>query len=136
MTESDFEFQPTREQSENWTAMKQQRQAIRQQAAGDGTQQDDRGGNMERQSMLLSNHSGVRLGGKLYNLAISFAVFLILFCGACGIIVAAETGNFFSHQLDQAILPLFSMAQFVSELDLFSSLTDKVGQVGDPGALP
>jgi hypothetical protein len=149
MTESDFELQPAREQSGAWTKAKQQRQQRQQlqQTANDEIYDDD----IERQNMLSS--SGLRFGGKLCNLTTSFAVFLILFFGACGIIIAAhnammkelenealemakETGNFFSQQLDQAILPLFSMAQFVSELDLFCSLTDQVGQVGDPWALP
>jgi hypothetical protein len=144
MTESDFEFQPASRHSEDTTNTRQRQQPM----SGDDDDDHHHHHHMERQ-----NISRPRIGGKLCNLAISFAVFLVLFLGACGIIIAAhnsmtqelenealemakETGMFFSKQLDQAILPLFSMAQFVSELDIFSSLTDRVGQVGDPWALP
>ena len=50
--------------------------------------------------------------------------------------VAAMTGAIFSEQLDRAILPLFSIAQFVYELQEFRSLAAQIGQVGTPGALP
>eukprot|EP00977_Amphora_coffeiformis_P019075 scaffold6899_cov183-Amphora_coffeaeformis.AAC.8 len=50
--------------------------------------------------------------------------------------LAEETGAWFSEQLDQAILPLFSLAQFASELDIFQDLPDRIGPKGAPGSLP
>ena len=50
--------------------------------------------------------------------------------------LATETGTFFSDHLDQAILPLFSLAQFVHEVDMFKNLASQVGLVGEPDALP
>lgn len=50
--------------------------------------------------------------------------------------LAKETGEFFSGQLDQAILPLFSMAQFAVELPIFRSLPDEIGPFGEEGSLP
>ena len=50
--------------------------------------------------------------------------------------LAEETGVWFSDQLDKAILPLFSLAQFASELDVFRSLPEDIGQMGAEGALP
>jgi len=44
--------------------------------------------------------------------------------------LAAQTGKFFSDQLDRAILPLFSMAQFVQELDIFHQLPNDIGLAG------
>lgn len=50
--------------------------------------------------------------------------------------LAESTGAWFSDQLDQAILPLFSLAQFVSELDVFRDLPDRIGSKGEIDALP
>lgn len=50
--------------------------------------------------------------------------------------IAVETGGFFSDQFDRAILPLFSLAQFATELDAFKNLPDQIGQAGEPGSLP
>jgi sensor domain CHASE-containing protein len=50
--------------------------------------------------------------------------------------VAEETALFFSNQLDAAVLPIFSLAHFVSELSIFSQLEDKVGYDGTANALP
>jgi hypothetical protein len=52
------------------------------------------------------------------------------------IALAEETGAFFSDQLDQAILPLFSMAQFVNEIPIFKNLSSEIGQAYAPGSLP
>jgi len=51
-------------------------------------------------------------------------------------LLAIETGQWFSDQLDRALLPLFSLAQFVSELDIFHDLDMQIGDVGAPGAAP
>lgn len=50
--------------------------------------------------------------------------------------LAVETGQFFSDELDKAILPLFSMAQFAVHLSVFQKLPDQIGLVGEEGALP
>lgn len=50
--------------------------------------------------------------------------------------LAVETGAWFAKELDLAILPLFSMAQFATELELFAGLPDKIKSPGEPGALP
>ena len=50
--------------------------------------------------------------------------------------LAIETGAWFAKELDFAILPLFSMAQFASELDIFATLPDQIKSPGEPGALP
>lgn len=50
--------------------------------------------------------------------------------------LAEDTGIFFSNNLDDAILPLFSLAQFVTELNMFQSLSKQVGIAGTPGSLP
>lgn len=50
--------------------------------------------------------------------------------------LAEETGAWFSDQLDQAILPLFSMAQFASELEIFRNLPTKIGPAFDQNSLP
>lgn len=48
-----------------------------------------------------------------------------------------DTGRWFSTQLDLAILPLFSMAQFLQELPLFKKLPESVGSPGgQPESLP
>jgi sensor domain CHASE-containing protein len=50
--------------------------------------------------------------------------------------LARETGLFFSQHLDQAILPLFTLAQFVNEIESFRSLPRQIGLAGDEGSLP
>jgi len=50
--------------------------------------------------------------------------------------IARETGATFSQHLDLAILPLFSIAQFATELDMFADLPEKVGQANEEGSLP
>jgi signal transduction histidine kinase/CheY-like chemotaxis protein len=50
--------------------------------------------------------------------------------------LAAETGAFFAGELDKATLPLFSMAQFATELDIFSQLADRIGPLGGEGSAP
>lgn len=52
------------------------------------------------------------------------------------IALAEETGLIFSKSLDEAILPLFSLAQFVNELDIFKDLPKEVGLAGEEGSLP
>eukprot|EP00980_Cylindrotheca_fusiformis_P002975 scaffold688_cov105-Cylindrotheca_fusiformis.AAC.4 len=49
---------------------------------------------------------------------------------------AIETGEWFSDQLDGAILPLFSMAQFATNLEIFRNLPEKIGVAHQPGSLP
>lgn len=86
-------------------------------------------------------------------LLVSFLIFAAL-CAACIAIVvtvskerqaeredeavalATETGRYFSEQLDRAILPLFSIAQFATNLEIFETLPDQIGEAGEPGALP
>jgi signal transduction histidine kinase/CheY-like chemotaxis protein len=50
--------------------------------------------------------------------------------------LAEETGLYFSNQLDRAILPLFSIAQFATNLDIFKVLPAQIGSGGAPGSLP
>jgi signal transduction histidine kinase len=50
--------------------------------------------------------------------------------------MAVETGEWFSGQLDRAILPLFSMAQFAVNLEIFRDLPDQIGISHAPGSLP
>ena len=50
--------------------------------------------------------------------------------------LAVDTGKWFAEQLDLAILPLFSLAQFATELELFRHLPERVGRSGEEGALP
>mmetsp|Transcript_122199 Transcript_122199/g.182559 ORF Transcript_122199/g.182559 Transcript_122199/m.182559 type:complete len:867 (+) Transcript_122199:404-3004(+) len=50
--------------------------------------------------------------------------------------LAVETGEWFSNQLDQAILPLFSLAQFTAHLDLFQKLPQAIGPAYQPGSVP
>ena len=40
--------------------------------------------------------------------------------------LAVDTGKWFSDQLDLAILPLFSLAQFATELEMFANLPERV----------
>jgi signal transduction histidine kinase len=50
--------------------------------------------------------------------------------------LAEETGQWFSDQLDLAILPLFSLALFVQELDIFRDLPSRIGPANEEGSLP
>lgn len=50
--------------------------------------------------------------------------------------IAIDTGKWFAEQLDLAILPLFSLAQFALELETFSSLPERIGRADEPGSLP
>jgi hypothetical protein len=50
--------------------------------------------------------------------------------------MAKDTGDWFSKELDFAILPLFSMAQFASELSIFNNLPNQIGAAGSPNSLP
>ena len=50
--------------------------------------------------------------------------------------LAKDTGRWFSDQLDRAMLPLFSLSQFVNELDEFQSLPAKIGEANQPGSAP
>jgi hypothetical protein len=52
--------------------------------------------------------------------------------------LAVSTGEWFSDQLDLAIMPLFSLAQFAVEIPMFRGLPQKIGTAGDVqhGALP
>jgi signal transduction histidine kinase/CheY-like chemotaxis protein len=50
--------------------------------------------------------------------------------------LAIETGAWFSDQLDQAILPLFSMAIYATHLAEFKVLPDLIGAAGEEGSLP
>jgi signal transduction histidine kinase/CheY-like chemotaxis protein len=50
--------------------------------------------------------------------------------------LATETGDWFSQELDLAILPLFTMAQFATEIEIFSDLPDEIGPASGPGSLP
>ena len=50
--------------------------------------------------------------------------------------LAEDTGKAFSNELDVALLPLFSMAQFVTEIDIFTDLPNQIGAAGEPGSLP
>jgi hypothetical protein len=49
---------------------------------------------------------------------------------------AIETGAWFGNELDRAILPLFSLAQFATELAIFADLPNKIGMAHEPGSLP
>lgn len=50
--------------------------------------------------------------------------------------VAEETGQFFSQNLDRAILPLFSLAQFAREIQEFRELPSQIGLPLEDGSLP
>jgi len=52
------------------------------------------------------------------------------------IAVSQESGNKLSSVLDLAIVPLFSMAQFATELEIFRELPEKIGQAYESGSLP
>ena len=49
---------------------------------------------------------------------------------------ANELGLWISSQLDEALLPLFAMAQFVKHLDSFKQLPYEIGPRGAPGSAP
>jgi len=51
-------------------------------------------------------------------------------------LLAIETGEMFSYSLDQAIAPLFSLAQFVQQLSEFDGLAETIGPAGEPGSAP
>lgn len=86
-------------------------------------------------------------------LVVSFFIFVVLACSGISLLLiifkgqeeelrdsvmdlAVETGAWFANELDFSILPLFSMAQFASELDIFADLPEKIKSPGEPGALP
>jgi hypothetical protein len=92
---------------------------------------------------------------KVHPQNVSIALFIFLVLAASGIALASmvakdardanerealslaeETGLFFSNNLDDAILPLFSLAQFINELDIFQRLPEQVGSAGAIGSLP
>eukprot|EP00521_Asterionellopsis_glacialis_P009450 CAMPEP_0195287930 /NCGR_PEP_ID=MMETSP0707-20130614/4791_1 /TAXON_ID=33640 /ORGANISM="Asterionellopsis glacialis, Strain CCMP134" /LENGTH=812 /DNA_ID=CAMNT_0040347735 /DNA_START=80 /DNA_END=2518 /DNA_ORIENTATION=- len=50
--------------------------------------------------------------------------------------IAIETGNWFSDRLDQAILPLFTLAQFIQQLDIFQDMPERIGVAHANGSLP
>lgn len=50
--------------------------------------------------------------------------------------LAKSSVEAFSESLDLAILPLFSLSQFVFEIDELRALADEIGQVGVDGSLP
>jgi signal transduction histidine kinase/CheY-like chemotaxis protein/sensor domain CHASE-containing protein len=50
--------------------------------------------------------------------------------------LAVSTGSFFSGELDKALLPLFSMAQFVLEIPIFKKLPMDIGPAGGNFSLP
>lgn len=50
--------------------------------------------------------------------------------------LAIETGDWFSKQLDLAILPLFSLAQFAIEMEIFRGLPSAIGPGDESGSLP
>ncbi|KAL3918553.1 MAG: hypothetical protein SGILL_004181 [Bacillariaceae sp.] len=108
-------------------------------------------GNIENSSN--NSYSCRTLLGHTPTFLVSLFVFLLI-CGASiaiiftvsqsqkdakeeeAITLAMETGQYFSDQLDQAILPLFSLAQFALNLQIFEDLPDRIGKAGEPGALP
>jgi len=47
--------------------------------------------------------------------------------------LAENTGAWFSDQLDQAMMPLFSIAQFATELELFRDLPNQIGPASSGG---
>jgi signal transduction histidine kinase/CheY-like chemotaxis protein len=50
--------------------------------------------------------------------------------------LAEDTGQWFSDQLDAAILPLFSLALFVKEMEIFQNLPNQIGQAYAEDSLP
>ena len=49
---------------------------------------------------------------------------------------ANELGQWMSNQLDEALLPLFAMSQFVKHLDTFKKLPYEIGPYKIPGSAP
>eukprot|EP00550_Attheya_septentrionalis_P011484 CAMPEP_0198299292 /NCGR_PEP_ID=MMETSP1449-20131203/44178_1 /TAXON_ID=420275 /ORGANISM="Attheya septentrionalis, Strain CCMP2084" /LENGTH=184 /DNA_ID=CAMNT_0044000799 /DNA_START=94 /DNA_END=645 /DNA_ORIENTATION=+ len=52
------------------------------------------------------------------------------------LVLAEDTGQLFSKLLDQALLPVFSLAQFVTEIVEFAELPQKIGPAFEEGSLP
>ncbi len=50
--------------------------------------------------------------------------------------LAVETGAWFSSALDRALLPLFTLSQFVQQLDMFATLPEQIGAAFQPGSIP
>mmetsp|Transcript_10347 Transcript_10347/g.21272 ORF Transcript_10347/g.21272 Transcript_10347/m.21272 type:complete len:760 (-) Transcript_10347:287-2566(-) len=50
--------------------------------------------------------------------------------------LATETGVWFSNALDLALLPLFTLSQFVQQLDMFATLPEQIGVAFQPGSIP
>jgi nitrogen-specific signal transduction histidine kinase/CheY-like chemotaxis protein len=50
--------------------------------------------------------------------------------------LANETGIFFRDAFDKAMMPLFSLAQFATEIPMFRELPDRIGPTGQNGSLP
>lgn len=116
---------------------------------GGGKRSSSPGGSAELKSTTtLSQHASVLKTGL-----VSFFIFFVLTGAgvAIGLVIgnaqssqiekeasqlAKETGQFFSEQLDKAILPLFSIAQFATHLQIFQDLPTKIGAAGAPGSLP
>jgi signal transduction histidine kinase len=49
---------------------------------------------------------------------------------------AGSLGTHFSDELDRAILPLFSIAQFATEIEIFAALPSVIGPANEPESLP
>jgi len=50
--------------------------------------------------------------------------------------LAIDTGAWFSHALDSTLLPLFTLSQFVQQLNMFAKLPEEIGPAFQPGSLP
>ncbi len=50
--------------------------------------------------------------------------------------LALDTGAWFSHALDSTLLPLFTLSQFVQQLNMFANLPERIGPAFQPGSLP
>jgi signal transduction histidine kinase/CheY-like chemotaxis protein len=51
--------------------------------------------------------------------------------------LATNTGSWFAYELERALtVPIFSLAQFATELEIFRELPDRIGPAGEPGSLP
>ena len=83
----------------------------------------------------------------------SFTICLIFLCAGFGILylfvraqqdtlqqealeLATDLGGWFQDQIDKAVLPLYSLAQFASKLDIFSDLPNQIGPAFGPNSLP
>jgi hypothetical protein len=49
---------------------------------------------------------------------------------------ALDTGKWFRDQLENSINPLFSLAEFVKEMEIFQDLPFLIGKGGEPGSAP